>query len=247
MDEQRTSSLALLIGPMAAIGTAGVLTPARSWFGASNIAMILVVVVVAVAALSDRRAAAVTSVAAALAFNFFHTKPYYTLRVSDRVDLTTVVLLLVVGLIVGELTVLRRRQADEAKARAADLRDLDDITELAARGDVERLLAGATATVRRELHLQDCRYEPIGSDSGSFVTMARNGSVDAVALRWNPDGFELPEDGVEIPVVRGDTRLGRLVLIPTAGVGVPLERRRLAVAVADVLAVAHGTVTDRTF
>ena len=98
-------------GAIAAIVVAGLLVPVRDTFGNTNMALVLVVVIVAAAALGGRFVGAVTSVAAALAFNFFHTQPYRTLSVDNREDITTVVLLLVVGLIVGELANLHSRRA----------------------------------------------------------------------------------------------------------------------------------------
>src|SRR5262245_12506281 len=95
------------IGVASAIAIAGLLVPIRDWMGASNVALVLVIVVVAAAILGGRMAGALTSVAAALSFDYFHTQPYYNLRISDREDVIAAVLLLVVGLAVGELAALR--------------------------------------------------------------------------------------------------------------------------------------------
>jgi hypothetical protein len=46
-------------------------------------------------------------------------------------------------------------------------------------------------------------------------------------------GFELPEQGCEIPVSGRGRLLGRFVLEPRPGVGVSLEQRVVAVALAD--------------
>ncbi len=90
-------------GAIAAIAVAGVLVPVRSTIDNTNVALILVLVVVAAATFGGRTAGAITSIVSALAFNYFQTEPYYTLRISDRDDIVTAVLLLLVGLAVGEI------------------------------------------------------------------------------------------------------------------------------------------------
>ena len=244
-DERRSGGLALMVGPLAAIGVAGVLVPARRWLGGPNVALLLGLVVVATAAVSDRRAAATTAVLAAVSYNFFHTAPYYTLRVADRVDLLTVALVLLTGLAVGELAVLRRRATDRAGRRATDLRAWQSLMALAAQGDRDALVAGATDLVRSELHLVGCTFEPAGVEGRPLAALERNGSVDERHRRLAPEDFELPADGVEVPVVSAGRRIGRLVLHPTPGTGLPLEQRRDAVAVADLLAAVLAA-TDRS-
>ena len=81
----------------------------------------LVLVIVVAASFGGRAAGVTTSVVATLSFNFFHTQPYYSLRISDRFDIITTLLLVVVGLAVGEIAVLSHRHetvADEHTTRA---------------------------------------------------------------------------------------------------------------------------------
>ena len=68
--------------------------------------------------------------------------------------------------------------------------------------------------------------------------MERSGVVQSSEHRWANGEFELPRDGVELPVTGGGERLGRFVLMPTAGVGISKERRLIAVALADQLGAA---------
>ena len=49
-------------------------------------------------------------------------------------------------------------------------------------------------------------------------------------------GFELPEQGVELPVLARGQHIGRFLLSPTSGVAVSLEQRLVAVAIADQVA-----------
>ena len=86
-----------------AIGVAAALVPLRDELGSANAALLLVMIVVAAAAVSGRVGGVVTGVVASLAFNFFYTKPYLTLRIHSGRDVVTTVLIVVLGLAVGEL------------------------------------------------------------------------------------------------------------------------------------------------
>jgi hypothetical protein len=56
--------------------------------------------------------------------------------------------------------------------------------------------------------------------------------------RYRDGGFELSAEGVELPVYGRGHQLGRFVLEPTAGVGVSLDQRVVAVAIADQVGAA---------
>lgn len=88
-----------------AIGVAAALVPLRDELGSANAALLLVMIVVAAAAVTGRVGGVVTGVVASLAFNFFYTKPYLTLRIHSGRDVVTTVLIVVLGLAVGELGV----------------------------------------------------------------------------------------------------------------------------------------------
>jgi K+-sensing histidine kinase KdpD len=72
---------------------AAILAPVRDSVGAANVAIVLAIVTVVAAAFAGRWAGACTAVSAAISYNFFHTRPYLSLRVSNREDLITVGLL----------------------------------------------------------------------------------------------------------------------------------------------------------
>jgi hypothetical protein len=64
-------------------------------------------------------------------------------------------------------------------------------------------------------------------------------------LRLRQGGFEIPPDGMELPVLGRGHLLGRFVLDPQPLTGVSLEERVVAVAVADQVGavLAAGTLT----
>ena len=94
----RTAVLAGLLVPLA---VAAILLPWRASWSNTNMALLLVVAVVAVAVLGSRAAGALAAVSAFAWFDFFFTRPYGSFTIRGSADITTAVLLLVVGLTAG--------------------------------------------------------------------------------------------------------------------------------------------------
>jgi hypothetical protein len=226
------------VGAASTILVAGLLVPIRGWLGASNVALVLAILVVGAAIIGGRMAGAVTSVAAALAFDFFHTEPYYTLRIDKREDVIAAVLLLVLGISVGQLAVMRVRSRREADLATRGAVRLEDVAAIVAAG---ASLDEAWPVVRRclieQLELSECRFE-VPPFRDSLTEIDRRGKLDTNALHYEAGGFVLPAEGAEIHVVHGGRLLGRLVLVPLKGRGTTRAERRVAVALADQLAVA---------
>jgi GAF domain-containing protein len=95
-----------------------------------------------------------------------------------------------------------------------------------------------------QLDLVACRFEP--SPSHQPLTMLERGgqiaSRDLTSAHGG--GFALPAEGVAVPVVHEGRPLGRLVLVPRPGTGTTRSQRRVAVALADQLAVAAARTTS---
>ena len=91
------------LGGAAPIVVAAALVALRDHLLNANVALVLVLVVVLAAVGGGRSAGAVAAVSAALSFNFFHTVPYLTLEIDSADDVETTLLLLAVGLAVGQL------------------------------------------------------------------------------------------------------------------------------------------------
>lgn len=223
----------ILAAMVAPVLVAAALIPLRDDLVSTNIALLLVVVVVAVAATGHRVAAAIAALFAAGAFNFFHTQPYYSLRINSSDDIETAVLLLVVGLAVGELAV-RGRRARRAVARGRrDLASLHGLGALVAKGeDADYVILAAESELTELLGLVECHFEATHDDNRVLPVIQRDGSV-----KWGPNPWEtarwgLPTDGATIPVWSRGARLGRFVL--TAPLAVPYSAEQLAQAVALV-------------
>jgi hypothetical protein len=93
------------------------------------------------------------------------------------------------------------------------------------------------------LHLRTCRFEapPFASP---LPQLERSGAIPG-ELRLRQGGFEIPSEGMELPVLGRGHLLGRFVLDPQPLTGVSLEERVVAVAVADQVGavLAAGTLT----
>ena len=108
---RRQTVLASVAGGIGSVLVAVALIPVRDSIGPASVALALVLVVVGAAAFGGRVAAAIASAAAALSFNFVHAAPLYTFHLRNTADVVTSVLMILVGIAVGEVAVRRFRTA----------------------------------------------------------------------------------------------------------------------------------------
>jgi hypothetical protein len=231
--------LAASIGAFTALVVAMALVPVREQFGGANVAIVLVIIIIAAAA-GGRLAGGVTGLVAAMAFNFLHTEPYLSLRIHAGRDVFTVVLLVVVGLIVGQLAQVYGGTRKRSEQRLADGQVLERVARLVAEdAPAPEVWAAVRAGLIDVLRLADCHFE-LGPDTGR-VHIGRNGRILADQLEFASDGFALPPEGADLPVVFAGERIGGIMLVPRPHEGSQREDRRMAVALADLLAatLAH--------
>lgn len=220
-----------------AVGVAAALVPFRTELGGTNVAIILLILVVGAAAVGGRTAGVVAGLTAAVSFNFFHTKPYLTLRVDDFKDMVTIALIMVIGFAVGELAVARSRQSAARRSHLRAVHTLEEVSALISSGaDVTEVWAAVQDGMMHILSLRSVSFE--SDTSTSLPTIERDGRVNALDHRFVGTGFVLPANGAAVSVDAGDRHLGRLVVVPDSAVGVTREERRAAIALADQLAIA---------
>src|SRR5687768_15127216 len=100
------------IGALGAVAAAGALGHGlRGVLTLPDQAMVLLLAVVAAAALGGRVASLVAVFAAVATFNFLFVPPLYTFEVADLQYVVTFAVMLVVGVVVGDLTARVREQA----------------------------------------------------------------------------------------------------------------------------------------
>ncbi len=223
------------------IAVALVLVPSRGHISAADDALVLVVVTVAIASWGDRAAAALAALVAAASFDFLLTRPYGSFRISRSADITTEILFVAVGLLVGELAARGRRFQLAAARGRVEISRLHDLGERIADGeDPEFVLIAVANELRQLLSLQDCRFVR-EQPSGKGAWIASDGTVRLNPLRWPTATAGLPTKQVELPVRGGGRILGTFLLTPTPVTPISQEQCLVAVALVDQLgaAMAH--------
>ncbi|RSS64732.1 DUF4118 domain-containing protein [Streptomyces sp. WAC06614] len=220
------------------------LVPFRTRLTGTNAALVLVVAVVAVAARGSRLTGAVAALSAAAWFDFLLVPPYLSFGIAGHDDVVTAVLLLVTGLLVGQLAVRTQRMQSAVAVDEADLERLRATARLTEEGTPpEAVVEYVRGELVALLNLRGCRYEP-GTPAGMLPRLEHDGSVwrgleagGGEAELW-PD--EWPEGPVELRVTGGGHPYGRFLLDPRPG-ALPSHQARL---VAGVLAAQAGTALD---
>ena len=234
-------------GGLAPIAVAALLTLVRDEVDNANLALVLVLVVVLAGAVGGRGPALLAAVITTLSYDFFLTRPYLSLTIDSADDVETTIILLAIGLVVGQVSVIARRR------RSAAERGADEVVRI--HRVAERLVAGATVAeitddVCREitglLRLRDCTFAE-GSAREQRPRLERTGAITGVKT-WHlaEDAFELPRDGVTLGVMARGAEVGHLVLQPEPSEhrGVSLEERMVAVALSDQLGAAIMASAD---
>jgi hypothetical protein len=244
--ERRVGLLGWVVAIAGPPALSGVMVAFRNDFRDVNAALVLVLVVLAAALLGGRRGGFVAALFAAGSFDFFFTRPFYSFSINSRDDLETTLVLLVVGLVVGELVVRMRRSVLQAEASRLEVRRVRRVAEISAGGGAAGRLVDIVRTeVVELLGARGARFERppfrtalprLGHGS---VTLPADESVSRL-----PVG---PRNEVELAVYGHGRPVGRLVLVfpvDMTGVTIPPEDRALAVSLVDQLGVALATAAD---
>ena len=233
--------LGVSVGAIGSIFAAAGLVSVRDHFAPVNVVLILVLFVLVGAVIGGRVAGAAAAMAAAVSFDFFHTTPYNSLKMDRAADIETTILLLVVGLVMGEIVVRADRIRTAVSGSRRELTRLHRVARLAADGEaVEDLVSAVCAELTETLVLSRCSYEHTPF-VGKYPRLEATGAITGTnVVQYTKQGFELPHEGVELPVIVNDEIVGRFVLVPTPGHGVPIDRRMIAVSLADQVSVVLG-------
>lgn len=148
-------------------------------FGVPNASAAYLLAVVAVAALIGTGSAIVAAIGGFLAYDFFFTQPTYTLTVSDPGEWLNLVLLLVVGMVVGQLAGLQRQRAHAAIAREREALGLFRVSRaLATSRDTPGALPEILDVLRAEVGLRRA-WVALG-EGGDRVRVAADTGTGAV-------------------------------------------------------------------
>ncbi|QES51341.1 histidine kinase [Streptomyces venezuelae] len=207
------------------------LVPFRTDLSSTNEALILVVAVVAVGAAGTRAAGVVAALSAAVWFDFFLTRPYNRFTIDDRAELETAVLLLVVGLVVGQLAVRTRRLEAETVTEAGHLTRLQETARLAEDSPPEEVVEHVRRELIGLLELRDCRFE-YGTLLGHRPRLEHDGGLWLRLGDRITEYADWPDGETELRVVGGGHYYGRYLLDPRPGPLPPEQARLVAVALA---------------
>lgn len=240
MDRSTTSSkgqfavLAVVVGPFAAIAFAAATATASDDMSVANVALVLAMITVA-AALTQWSAGVLTSIAAALSLNYFHTEPVHSLRMSDGTDVLAVVLLGLLGVGVSAATALRVRRSVVRRHEAGSASVASRLSSsLHAPQPAVELWHGAIDVATPQLAMVDARLERNGTSG--LPVVARGSEQDVIVLT---------EAGAVVPF-RNPRHADQLVLVPRQGLGPITLDRRIVFAFADELELALEGRLGRT-
>jgi len=243
MTRYPTRDLAAFAAAVAApLAVAAILLPWRSSWANTNVALLLVVVVVAVSAIGNRIAGALAAVGAAVWFDFFFTVPYERFTISRSSDVTTFILLLVVGVAVSQVAAWARRLKVITVAGENYLTQIHDSAALA---QSARAPDAVVERVREQLigvlDLRDCRFE-YGVLMGHPPRLEQDGTVTTSNGRLDVDLSGLPAEDIELRTFGNGQYYGRFMMTPKPGARPSAQARLVAVTLADTAGRALGTV-----
>lgn len=209
----------------------------------STAALLLVLPVVLVAVIGGPGAAALAAVVAPVAFDILLTQPHYRLQMHAEEDVEASLILLAIGLVVGQLVSRETRSRARMTTRGTELDALVMMMTAAAASAGKAGQAGEAQLVERAvtaleqlLDLRGCRWAS-GYHGGAYPHLTHDGDLVGGEIGAR-DLAPLPASGVEVPVIAGIRELGRLILVPAGSAPVSREERIVAVAIADVLGLA---------
>ncbi len=220
------------------------MVPLRARLPNATIALALALTVALAAAVGTRASAAIAAVSAGVGFDVFHTRPYGSLAINRAADIETTVLLLAVGIVVGQLATRNRLHRDLAADSSYDLGRIHAVAEMVASGEPAAQVVLAVANELADLlALKECHYSPAYAEHpGPFIE--RDGDVSWGALRWGFQTMGLPVKEVSLSVEHQGRPLGRYVLLGEPGVPLNPDALIAAVALADqagaALAAQHA-------
>ncbi|WP_329311129.1 DUF4118 domain-containing protein [Streptomyces sp. NBC_01262] len=223
------------------LAVTSLLVPLRSHFSNTNAALVLVVAVVAVAAFGNRLAGAIAALSAAIWFDFFLTLPYERFTITRSADVTTAVLLLVVGLAVSQLAVRARRLEVIAITDAGYLAQIHDTAELVqSAANPHAVVEQVRGQLSSLLQLRGCRFE-YGTLMGHPPRLEQDGTVLSGRTRWDVDRLGLPAEEVELRAYANGRFCGRFMMDPVPGTVPSLQARLVAVTLANQAGAALNT------
>lgn len=221
--------------------------PFRNDVANTNAALGLVLVIVAAAATGIRPAGVVAAVSSAAWLDFFLTQPYQRFTITDRADIETAVLLVLVGIAVTEIALWGRRQQAQASRQEGYLSGVVRMAGLVAAGGsrLEVLIEQVANQLVDILDADVCRFD-VEPASSNLPRLEPDGAVTREGYRIDVARHGMPVDSeVELPLQHAGTYRGRFLITAATHVARPTTtQRQVAVTLADQLAAALPAQAD---
>jgi two-component system, OmpR family, sensor histidine kinase KdpD len=131
----------------------GVIGLIREFASVANISILYLLAVLLTALAFGSLAAVFASAASFVAFDFFFVKPTHHLTVASSDEWLALAVLLITGVITGELAAALRRRAQEAERRRREAVVLYDVVRLMQTPDLREALMAVAQRLRDELEL----------------------------------------------------------------------------------------------
>jgi Domain of unknown function (DUF4118) len=234
-DSARRDRIAVAAGLAAPLLLAAVLVPFRTRFANTDAALALILLVVAIAALGNRLAGYIAAVSAAVWFDFFLTRPYERFAINRATDITTTVLLLLIGVAVTEIAVWGRRQRAAASRRSGYLDGINDAARaVATGGSPSALIDQIAGSLTQLLSLRSCQFQYGVAGIGRPARIGRDGEIltDGRPLSASGTGL-LAGASIELLAESGGRLQGRFLMQPAPDARPSREQLLVAVALAD--------------
>jgi K+-sensing histidine kinase KdpD len=215
---------AIFLGPV----VAALLTLARPQLHENHVTLVLVLAVAVVSAAGLRPAGLVAAVTTALAYDYFWTEPYYSFRIFNIDDILTVLLLVLVGGAIEQLSWWAGRQRAAAARRLDYLTALRRAAEPIAPETHAATLEAVADAVRTVLDADSCRL--VLNEQVPATVLHDDGSVTRAGRVIDVDSAGLPTDDIiAIPLPRRDGSSGYFAVTAATRVARPrAEQRQVA-------------------
>ena len=242
MSGRRRRALVLTLSVAAPVLVGALSGSMRSRVSTTSAALVLVLCVVVAGTSGQRIAALLAAVSGGISFDYFLTRPYHSLVISDPDDVEVTLLLIVIGVIVTEATMWGLRQESRAARRSGYLDGALRAAENAHSPDMPTttLVRFTAAQITEVLGVSSCRFVPGPVHDSRLALLHHDGHVTRNGRTVDVERSGLPVDGeTALEVRRGSETLGHFVITSASAMAFPTaEQRRVAVLLADQVAGA---------
>lgn len=180
---RRQDLLRLVVGAVPSLaGATLAVALLQNVVGVPNPSAIYLVAVVVTAFVAGTRGAVVAAMASFVLYDFLFVRPLYTLTVDDAGEWLNLVLLLFVGIVVGQLVAVQRARTEIAETRQREALALFQISRaLATRQSTPAVLREIAAGLRAETRMAQV-WISLGPDEGRERVAADTGPDPAPTL-----------------------------------------------------------------